>query len=400
MENNEVVLPLQGIRVLELAGLAPGPFCGLILADFGADVVRIDRASKGKIPSSNDFLGRGKRSIALDMKSEAGKSVFLSLASKADVVLEPFRPGVMEKLGLGPDVLLKLNPRLIYARLTGWGQNGDPKVFTTSGHDINYLALTGVLGAIKRQGEKPMPPANLVADFAGGGLTCALGILLAILQRNKNGKGQVIDAAMVDGAIYLSSFLFQNVPFLFSSDINKVGTNLLDSGAPFYGTYECKDGNFMAVGCLEPQFYSEFLKLMKLDQDKDFSQQVNKFKWPIMTKKLTDLFKTKTRSEWTSIFEGTEACVSPVLTLYEASESKHNKIRQSFIDKKNPAPAPRLSSLSPKLVQDKKLPQPGQNTKEVLIQSGLFTESDIEKILLSGDVVQDGYNPQKQTSKL
>mmetsp|Transcript_18015 Transcript_18015/g.23535 ORF Transcript_18015/g.23535 Transcript_18015/m.23535 type:complete len:272 (+) Transcript_18015:131-946(+) len=263
-------MALAGINVVEIAGLAPAPFAGLCLSDFGASVIRVDRSSKGKTVNNLDTLSRGKRSIALDLKSKEGLEVFKKLVEKADVLIEPFRPGVMEKLGLGPDVLLKLNPGLVYARMTGFGQGGDPKVERAAGHDTNYIALSGILSTLRSQGQKPQPPVNLLGDFGGGGLICAFGILLALIERQKSGRGQVVDAAMVDGAAYLASTMVKAWSVgAWKNDIETTGTNLLDGGAHFYQTYTCKDGKFMSIGAIEPQFYAELLKGMGLDEQRD-----------------------------------------------------------------------------------------------------------------------------------
>ena len=258
--------PLQGIRVLEMAGLAPAPYAGMILADFGADVIRIDRAPTGetRFDATRDYLARGKRSIAVNVKDPRGVELLLRLADTTDVMIEPYRPGVMEKLGAGPDVVTERNPRLVYARLTGWGQQGP--YASMAGHDINYIALSGALSLLGRRGEKPLPPVNLLGDFAGGGMLCALGIVLALYERTQSQLGQVVDAAMVDGAANLSAFLFGFHAAGFWSE--ERGTNLLDTGAPFYDTYETSDGKFVSVGAIEPQFYAALLKGLGLDADR------------------------------------------------------------------------------------------------------------------------------------
>eukprot|EP00755_Sulcionema_specki_P034990 Sspe_Gene.104036::Locus_79912_Transcript_1_1_Confidence_1.000_Length_972::g.104036::m.104036/K01796/E5.1.99.4, AMACR, mcr; alpha-methylacyl-CoA racemase len=306
-------LPLEGCRVLELAGLAPGPFAGMILADFGADVVRIERAVNKRVVRTVSALNRGKRSIALDLKRPEGISALKKLVETADVLIEPFRPGVMERLGCGPDVMCAANPRLIYARLTGFGQGGLPQWRDAAGHDINYLALSGVLSTFKRRDDRPMFPANVVGDFGGGGMLCVMGILLALLERGKSGKGQVIDAAMVDGSAYLSTFIINLQRSLFR---NPPGNNSLDSGAHYYNTYETKDGKYFTVGAVEASFYKELLKGMGLS-DADLPRQNDDEKWPAMEEKFKKIFKSKTRDEWTAIFEGKDACAFPVLSLEE-----------------------------------------------------------------------------------
>ncbi|KAK9408616.1 alpha-methylacyl-CoA racemase [Crotalus adamanteus] len=289
-------MALQGVRVLEMAGLAPAPLCGLILADFGARVVRVDRSPSTLL--SPDTVGRGKRSIALNLKQPQGAATLRRMAQRSDVLVDPFRPGAMEKLGLGPDILLRDNPRLIYARLTGFGQSG--KYVRLAGHDINYLAVSGVLSKLGRKNENPHAPINLLADFAGGGVMCAMGIIMALYERTKSGKGQVIDVSMVEGVAYLSSFLWKS---------QKVGLwkrprgeNLLDSGAPFYETYETLDGKFMAVGALEPHFYEQFIRGLGLDLQK-LPPQMSSSDWAEMKKIFVDVFRKKSQAEWSFQFE-------------------------------------------------------------------------------------------------
>lgn len=336
--------PLSGIRAIEMAGLAPAPYAGMILADFGADVVRVDRSpTTGSRPDpTRDYLARGKRSAGVNMKDPAGVDLLLRLIEKADVLIEPFRPGVMEKLGVGPQVAMARNPRLIYARLTGWGQTGP--YASMAGHDIDYIALSGALGLCGRKGERPLPPVNLVGDFAGGGMLCALGVLLALFERSNSGKGQVVDAAMVDGAAHLSTFLFG----LFHAGLwsGERGINLLDTGAPFYDTYRTSDGGFMAVGAIEPQFYARLLEGLGLDADA-LPHQMDRSSWEPTHELFAKVFATKTRAQWTQVFDGTDACVAPILGLDEAADHPHNVARSTFIGgvagSRMPAPAPRLS---------------------------------------------------------
>jgi alpha-methylacyl-CoA racemase len=369
---------LQGIRVIEMAGLAPAPFCGMILADFGADVVRVDRIGSG----SMDYLARGKRSIAVNLKDPAGVDTVLRLMDGADVLLEPYRPGVMERLGLGPNVACGRNSRLVYARLTGFGQDGP--YASMAGHDINYIALSGALSLLGRLGEKPLPPVNLLGDFAGGGMLCALGIALALLERAQSGKGQVVDAAMVDGAAYLSTFVykFRNAGFW----RDERGTNLLDGGSPFYDTYRTKDGQFMSVGAIEPQFYAALLQGLGLDAAA-MPQQMDQSRWRETAERFTAIFATKTRDEWCAIFDGTDACVAPVLALGEAGEHPHTRARHLLIGgangKPEPAPAPRLS----RTPGDGSRPQPGigAHGRAVLGEYG-FSDTDIESLVASGAV--------------
>jgi alpha-methylacyl-CoA racemase len=355
---------LDGIRVVEMAGLAPAPYCGLILADFGADVVRIDRI---RAPSL-DLLARGKRSVAVDLKNSKGVDTVLRLVEKADVLLEPFRPGVMEKLGLGPEVARARNPRLVYARLTGYGQKGP--YASMAGHDIDYIAISGMLSLLGRRGERPVAPINLLGDFAGGGMLCALGIVLALFERGRSGQGQVVDAAMVDGAAYLGTFLYKFRALGMWSD--ERGTNLLDGGAPFYETYRTKDGKYVAVGAIESQFYAALLAGLGLGAT-EMPQQMDKEHWEETGRKFAAIFASKTRDEWCAIFDGTDACVAPVLGLGEVAEHPHPVARELLVrnDKGGlePAPAPRLSR-TPGEVRGP-VPAPGDHTDAVLAEIGL-----------------------------
>jgi alpha-methylacyl-CoA racemase len=365
--------PLEGVKVIELAGLAPVPYAGMILADFGADVVRVDRAPVGEqsFDASRDSLGRGKRSIGINLKDPQGVELLLRLLDEADVVIEPFRPGVMEKLGLGPDVVLGRNPKIVYARLTGYGQNGS--YAPMAGHDINYIAISGALSLLGRKGEKPIPPVNLLGDFAGGGMLCAMGIAMALFERTRSGAGQVIDAAMVDGAAHLSSFIFGFRGAGMWSDDR--GTNMLDTGAPFYDTYETSDGEFMSVGAIEPQFYAALLEGLGLTGD-DAPKQWDQSIWPQTVETFTKTFKSKTRTEWTSIFDGTDACVAPVLKLGEVAEHPHNAERKSFAEGVGgytfPAAAPRMSRTPGQAASE--APLPCANSEQVLTELGLSAE--------------------------
>jgi len=337
--------PLERFRVIEMAGLAPLPYCGMILADFGAEVTVVNRLSEGEpeLPNvmAKNPLDRGKRSMRVDLKSREGKSILERMIGDCDVLLEPYRPGVMEKLGLGPREALERNPRLVYARLTGWGQGGPYAAM--AGHDINYIALSGALSLFRRRGERPLPPCNILGDFAGGGMLCALGVLLALLEREKSGKGQVIDAAMLDGASYLS-ILFHGLLAnrLMSLDI---GTNMLDGGAPYYQTYETKDGKFLAVGAIEGRFYSGLIAGLGLTPAQ-LPPQNDTSRWPEVKDRFAAIFQTKTRDEWMAVFEGTDACVAPVLDLEEMAAHPHNRHRRVLRESDGflqPAPAPRLS---------------------------------------------------------
>ncbi|XP_012874110.1 PREDICTED: alpha-methylacyl-CoA racemase [Dipodomys ordii] len=367
-------MSLRGVRVVELAGLAPGPFCGMVLADFGAQVVRVDRpGSQGDVSR----LGRGKRSLVLDLKQPRGAAVLRRLCAGADVLLEPFRHGVMENLHLGPDIMLQENPKLIYARLTGFGQSGSYS--KSAGHDINYLALSGVLSKIGRSGENPYAPLNLLADFGGGGLMCALGIMMALFERTKSGKGQVIDANMVEGAAYLSSFLWKTEQMGLWTQPR--GQNLLDGGAPFYTTYKTADGRYMAVGAIEPQFYQLMVKGLGLKSD-ELPPQMSTTDWPEMKKKFAEAFAKKTKEEWCKIFDGTDACVTPVLTFDEVTHHSHNKGRGSFITNEekhvSPGPAPLLSR-TPAVPSVKRDPLVGEHTEEVLKEFG-FNQEEIDQL--------------------
>lgn len=329
--------PLAGVRVLELAGLAPGPFAGMMLADHGAEVLRVDRVAAVTDRPRTDVMDRGKHSIGLDLKSPEGVAAFKELARSADVVIEVFRPGVAERLGIGPDDLHAVNPRLVYGRMTGWGQDGP--LAPTAGHDIDYIAISGILSMLGREGDKPTPPINILGDFAGGGLMLAYGVLLALFERERTGKGRVIDAAMVDGASILFAMFYHGMQ---SGFWGPRGTNLLDTGAPMYDTYETADGKFLAVGSLEPQFWTAMVTLMGLT---DLPDRNDRAQWPALKSRLAAEFRTKTRAEWEEIFDGTDACVSPVLEMSEAPAHPHNVARGSFVDVggvNHPVPAPRL----------------------------------------------------------
>lgn len=380
--------PLDGIKVIEMAGLSPPAYCGMILADFGADVIIVDRLSKDVPEMPNVMhknpLDRGKKSIRVNLKTREGVSIIRKMIHLSDVLLEPYRPGVMEKLGLGPNEACELNPGLIYARLTGWGQNGPCSKI--AGHDINYIALSGALSLFKRKGEKPLPPCNILGDYAGGSMICAMGILLALIERSTSGKGQVVDAAMVDGVAYLSTFFYGLLANnLMTLDI---GTNPLDGGAPYYQTYETADGKFVAVGASESRFYNELLKGLNLDVS-FLPTQKNRNKWPGMKARFSQIFKTKTREEWITIFEGKDACVVPVLELDEVDQHPHNKERGLLANLggvRQPVPAPRLSRTPGKAERSGK-PR-GAESNEVLEQFRYSTE-EIEAFFEKGIVEQE-----------
>jgi len=332
--------PLVGVKIVEFAGIGPGPFCGMLLADLGADVVRIDRAeTAGR--GHPDLANRGKRSIAVDLKKPEGVEAALSLIEKADGLLEGFRPGVMERLGVGPDVALKRNPRLVYGRMTGWGQTGPWSQM--AGHDIDYIALTGALHTMGRKDEPPAPPLNLVGDFGGGALYLAFGLLAGIIEAKSSGKGQVVDCAMIDGAASLMT-MFYNMKAVGMWSAER-DSNLLDGGAHFYDTYTCADGKWLAVGSIEPQFHAELVKGLGLPAD-TFGMYMDRSKWPEFSQRIADVVKTKTRDEWMKVFDGTDACVAPVLSMDEAPQHPHNADRKTFVEAfgvMQPNAAPRFS---------------------------------------------------------
>lgn len=391
-------MSLNGIRVVEFAGLAPGPFAGLVLAHNGASVIRIDRPSS----TTRDLLCAGKRSIALDMKTAGGLRVAKDLIAKADVLIDPFRPGVLEKLGLGPEVFHTsdkregLNDKLIYARLTGFPRNGAHS--TMAGHDINYIALSGILSMLPGTTEKPTFPLNLIADFAGGGLLCANGILLAMIERGRSGRGQVVNVDMVSGSRYISSF-----PLLSAGSGawgEQRGTNLLDGGAPFYDVYTCSDGKWMSVGCLEPQFFAQFIgkfnEIMKSDGKQrswlpSQSTQSTKEDWPKLRKYFEDGFRTQPRDFWTEIFHGTDACAVPVLSPTEAAQ---------FHGSLHPIPHPELSRTSSSSLQDEiKILDPGKHTADILRELGL-SEEDTRQLVTEGALGKEARELERLKSKL
>lgn len=375
--------PLKGLRVVELQGIGPGPFCGMMLADMGAELIRVDRsASKGKDANKYDVLARGRKSIAVDLKSEAGVETVLKLVESADVLLEGFRPGVTERLGLGPDVCLERNPRLIYGRMTGWGQYGS--MAHAAGHDINYISLSGVLHGIGEPGGKPTPPLNLVGDFGGGGMMLAFGVMAALFERGQSGQGQVIDAAMTDG----SALLMNSIYGLMGQGVwhHQRGSNLLDGGAHFYGTYETKDGRYVSIGSIEPQFYALLLEKTGLADDGDLPRQMSRQDWPALKEKLGAVMASKTRDEWDEIMLGTDICYAPILTLEEAAEHPHNKERQTLVEANGvlqAAPAPRFSRTAPQMPGP--VAVPGDSSREILADLGMG-ESEINALFESGAV--------------
>jgi len=368
--------PLAGIRVIELAGIGPGPFAAMMLSDMGADVVRVERAHAVRGPAPDvpgwDVLQRGRRNLALDLKHPDGVAALLSLVERADALLEGFRPGVMERMGVGPDVCLARNPKLVFGRMTGWGQEGP--YASAAGHDINYISLAGALAHFGRHGEPPTPPLNMVGDFGGGGMLLAFGVVCGLLEAARSGEGQVVDAAMVDGsAVMMTMFWGMKQAGFF--DETRRGQNLLDTGAHFYDVYRCADGHYISVGSIEPQFYAELLRLTGLSDDPEFAIQMDRNLWPVLKGRLEKLFHTKTRDEWCALMEGTDACFAPVLTMSEAAEHPHNVARQTFIDvagTRQPAPAPRFSRSRPEVARPPA--HAGQHTREVLLDWGLAAD--------------------------
>jgi alpha-methylacyl-CoA racemase len=331
--------PLHGVRVVEMAGIGPGPFCGMVLADLGADVVCIERA--GTLRDATDVTARGKRFVPIELAAAGGVQAALALIAHADLLLEGFRPGVMERLGLGPAACHASNPRLVYGRMTGWGQTGP--LAGAAGHDINYIAIAGALGAIGRPGEAPPPPLNYVGDYGGGAMLLAVGLLAALHEARQSGRGQVVDAAMTDGAALLSSMFYGMKAA--GTWTNQRGENLLDGGAHFYDCYACADGKFVSIGALEPKFFAQLCELCGLEPG-FCTGQMDRAHWPLMKLRMADMFRTRTRDEWCALLEGTDACFAPVLDWDEAPAHPHNQARGTFVtlqDVVQPAPAPRFS---------------------------------------------------------
>ena len=371
--------PLAGLKIVEMVGLGPAPFCAMMLADMGAEVIRIDQKPKPgakTLPMLNtrfDVLARGRRSLVLDLKQPRGVTAALKLIAQADALIEGYRPGVMERLGLGPALCMEQNPRLVYGRMTGWGQTGP--LAKAAGHDINYVALSGALHAIGRPGEPPPPPLNLVGDFGGGAMMLAFGMVCALLEAGRSGKGQVIDAAMTDGAALLSAMIYGFKAC--GGWSNQRGANLLDGGAHFYDTYVCADGKFISIGPIEPQFYKLMLDLCGIG-DGEFDVQLDVSRWPALKQKLAALFASKTREEWCELMEGSDACFAPVLDFDEAPQHPHNRERGSFIEIDGvvqPAPAPRFSRTQPEVSRPPALA--GEHSAEVLTDWGM-SEGEIE----------------------
>ena len=375
--------PLRGLKVIELQGIGPGPFCGMMLADMGAEVIRVDRASAvGQGAGRADILARGRRSVAVDLKQGEGVETVLKLAEQADVLIEGFRPGVMERLGLGPEVCLERNPRLIYGRMTGWGQTGT--LAKAAGHDINYISLTAALHSIGEPGGPPVPPLNLVGDFGGGGMLLAFGVVAALFERAASGRGQVVDAAMTDGSALLMNALYGMMNT--GHWLPERGRNLLDGGGHFYGTYETKDGKHVSIGSLEPQFYALLLEKSGLGQEEGLSPQMSRDGWPTMRRRLKRIFKTKTRDEWDAIMLGTDICYAPVLDFQDAVNHPHNRSRNTFVEVDGlhqAAPAPRFSR-TPAATPPAAVP-PGAHSDEVLTEFG-FNQAEVERLREVGAV--------------
>jgi len=377
--------PLSGYRVIEIAGIGPGPFAAMMLSDMGAEVIRVERtqAVRPGAGSNGDIMQRNRRNIAIDLKSEAGRDTLMKLIESSDAIIEGFRPGVMERLGVGPDVCLARNARLVFGRMTGWGQSGPYAL--AAGHDINYISLAGALAHFGRAGEGPVPPLNMVGDFGGGGMFLAFGVVCALLEAQRSGRGQVVDAAMVDGTAILMS-MFWGFKAMGAFDENARGTNLLDTGAHFYDVYRCSDGEYISIGSIEPQFYAELLRLTGLDTDAEFAKQGDRDNWSHLKERLTDLFATKTRADWCALMEHTDVCFAPVLTMSEAAVHPHNTERGTFIDFNGvmqPAPAPRFSRTQAMVT----LPPatPGEHTREILADWG-FDALAINDLFESGAV--------------
>ena len=364
--------PLKGIKIIEMAGLGPGPFAGMLLADMGAEVILVERKANPKKTRIPDCNRRGKKSIALNLKSSEGVETLLKLVEKADVLFEGFRPGVMERLGIGPDVLQQRNPKLVIGRMTGWGQTGP--LSHAAGHDINYISLTGALRGIGRKGQRPTPPLNLVGDYGGGGMFLVTGILAALLEAQKSGKGQVVDVAMTDGSAILMSVF--NTLHNMGMWRTEHGSNLLDSGAHFYDVYETKDGKYVSIGSLEPQFYALLVEKAGLDSI-EFKAQNNPRKWAGLKEKLEIVFKTKTREEWCEIMEGTDVCFAPVLDFIEAQKHPHNVERKTYFELDGfvqPSPAPRFSRTVSEVQFGSRAA--GEDTEEVLRDWGVKISND------------------------
>jgi alpha-methylacyl-CoA racemase len=383
--------PLAGVRVVELAGIGPGPLCGMLLADLGAEVIRVDRPG-GNSPalpvSGADITGRGKRSVVVDLKDPRGRDILLRLAERADALIEGYRPGVAERLGIGPEAVWERNPRLVYGRMTGWGQDGP--LSSAAGHDIGYIAITGALHAIGAAGGPPQIPVNYMGDYGGGSMFLALGIVSALLSARNTGRGQVVDAAIVDGASALQAATFGMMAGGIWQD--QRGVNLLDGGAPYYNVYETADGRHMAVGALEPKFYAAFTELLFAPEGipGDLPGQHEMARWPELKARIAERFATRTQAQWAKAFDGSDACVAPVLPMTEAADHPHLAARGTYLTDDGliqPAPAPRFAAdgSAPRAARPGPIPALGQHTREILLDAGV---DDVEGLLAAG-VVRD-----------
>jgi alpha-methylacyl-CoA racemase len=377
--------PLSGFTIIELAGIGPGPMGAMMLGDMGADVIRVDRAGgslTGRLlKREHNVHGRSRRSICVDLQRPDGQEIVRRLAARADGLIDPFRPGVTERLNVGPATCLALNPRLVYCRMTGWGQEGP--LARAAGHDINYIALTGLLGAIGRKGDKPVPPLNLVGDFGGGGMLLAFGMVCGLLEAQRSGRGQVVDVAMTDGA----ALLFGGIAGLHGSGYwtDERGANLLDSGAHFYDVYETSDGKYVSIGSIEPQFYAILLDKLGL-AGADLPVQMDRAAWPALKERFAALFRTRTQAEWCRLMEGTDVCFAPVLGIAEAPQHPHSQARQAYVNVEGawqPAPAPRFSRTAASVPGA--APESGADTDDVLATIG-YDESDVAALRRSGAV--------------
>jgi alpha-methylacyl-CoA racemase len=375
--------PLSGLRIIELEGLGPAPFAGMMLADMGAEVISITRKSApADTKVENSISERGKKSIALNLKDPRAIEAVLKLCESADALIEGFRPGVTERLGIGPEECMARNPKLVYGRMTGWGQTGP--MSQMAGHDINYISLSGALHGIGRAGEKPVPPLNLVGDFGGGGMYLAFGVVSALLEATRSGKGQVVDTSMVEGSASLMHMMYGSLNTGMFDWQDERGVNLLDTGAHFYDTYETRDGKYMSVGPIEPQFYHLLKEKMELD-DAEFEPQFDMARWPALKDRMTEVFLTKTRDEWCEIFDGTDACVAPILSMTEAPQHPHNIARKSFIEVDGhiqPGPAPKFSRTAPEVT--KGAPRRGGDTESVLNSVAGYDEATIAALRANG----------------
>ena len=374
---------LSGYKVIELAGIGPAPMGGMILADMGAEVIRIERPGAADPKVAEPISGRNKKSVVLDLKQDAGKAALMALIEQADALIDPYRPGVCEKLGFGPDACLARNPRLVFARMTGWGQTGP--LAQAAGHDLNYIAITGALHAIGRRGERPVVPLNLVGDFGGGGMLLVTGVMGGLLETAQSGRGQVIDVAMVDGTAQLM-WMMQGFQQIGAWNAEEREANLLDGAAHFYDTYECADGKYVAIGAIEPQFYAELLARAEVT-DPEFQAQHDAAQWPELKQKLGEVLKTKTRDEWDALMAGSDACFAPVLTMVEATAYSANTERSVYTDVEgltHPAPAPRFSRTPSQIRHGTQAL--GADTVSVLEDSGMEA-SAIQALLETGAAV-------------